>query len=483
MPILDWLCLDAVELGVAERFRGPVRAGTEGRSLATSRVGAVDRPETRYIDSGGTAIAYQEFGEGSEPLLVVGAQMDHIETMWEVPVMARHMRQLGTFARVVFFDRRGVGQSDRSAPEVPWTVADHVGDIAAIAETMGDEPVNIFATAEGSAPAMVFAAEYPDKVSKLVLYAATARYTYADDYPIGIPPERLRRIDFSTWGDSRTPLSLKIMTPSMASDPEWRSTLARMQRLSGSPASAERFFDLTRTLDVRGSVPLVQCPTLLLHVVGDRMYPISHGRWISEHLPQARFQELEGTDHFYFHENADAVAAATEEFIVGTSRSGAYGQELATILFVDIVDSTPTATQLGSRAWREKLDLLDQSLATEVGRHTGRVIKHLGDGLLISFSIPSAAIDFATDAHRIAERHDLRLRIGIHIGEVERRGEDLIGPGVNVAARIQGAAQPTQTLVSQAVREALYGSRIRFSTSGSHELKGFDEAWPLYQTT
>jgi len=164
-------------------------------------------------------------------------------------------------------------------------------------------------------------------------------------------------------------------------------------------------------------------------------------------------------------------------------RLGAYGQEFATILFVDIVDSTPTATQLGSRAWREKLHLLDQSLSTEVGRHAGRIIKHLGDGLLVSFSIPSAAIDFASDTHRIVARHDLRLRVGIHIGEVERRGDDFIGPGVNVAARIQGAAQPTQTLVSQAVREALYGSRIGFSAAESHELKGVDETWPLCQPT
>jgi class 3 adenylate cyclase len=439
----------------------------------------VDRPETRYIDSGGVSIAYQEFGDGSEPLLVVGAQLDHIETMWEVPVMARHMRQLGTFARVVFFDRRGVGQSDRAAPVVPWTVADHAGDIAAIVGTMGGGPVNVFATAEGSAPAMVFAAEHPDQLSKLVLFAATARLARADDYPIGVPAELLR-FKTSGWGNAESRGAAKLITPSKADDPEWRSTLARMQRLSGSPASAERFMELTFSFDVRESVPLIQCPTLLLHVTGDRLYPISHGRWIADRIPQARLLELEGTDHFYFHQNADAVAAAVEEFIVGTSGSGTYGQELTTILFVD---STPTATRLGSRAWREKLDLLDRGLATEAGRNGGRVVKHLGDGFLMSFSIPSAAVDFAAEAHPIAARHDLRLRVGIHIGEVERRGDDLIGPAVNVAARIQGAAQPDETLVSQAVREALHGSRIGFSKAGDFELKGVDRTWPLYRPT
>ena len=443
----------------------------------------MDRPETRYVDSNGTAIAYQEFGDGIEPLLVVGALLNHIETMWEVPVMARHMRQLGTFARVAFFDRRGVGQSDRAATEVPSTVADHVGDISAIVGALGGGPFNIFATAEGCAPAMVFAAEYPDKVKKLVLYAATARLAYADNYPIGIPAEVLRSIDLSAWGDASDPGWVEFVTPSIASDPEWRSTFARMQRLSGSPASTQRFIDLIITMDVRDSVPSVQCPTLVLHVEGDRLYPIAHGRWVSEQLPPARFQELKGTDHFYFHENADAVAAAIEGFIIGTGAAVAYGRELATILFVDIVNSTPTAINLGSRAWREKLDLLDRSLSTEVKRHGGRIVKHLGDGLLVSFSIPSAAIAFGRDAHRSAARHDLQLRVGIHIGEVERRDHDLLGTGVNVAARIQGVAQPAQTLVSQAVQEALYGSLIEFSEAENYELKGFDKAWPLFRTT
>lgn len=443
-------------------------------------VSAVDRPETRYVDSGGTSIAYQEFGEGSEPLVVVGALLDHIETMWEVPVMARHMRQLGSFARVAFFDRRGIGQSDRLAPEVRSTIADHVCDIAAVIEATGSGSPNIFATAEGCAPAMVFAAEHPDKVAKLVLYAASARVTSADDYGIGIPPEWLPS-DFRQWGDASNPWLAELITPSMASDPEWRSTLARMQRLAGSPASAQRFFDFTNSFDVRDSVPLVLCPTLLLHVTGDRAYPIEHGRWIAERMPNAALRELKGTDHFYFHENADAVAAAVEEFIIGTSRSGTYGQELATILFVDIVNSTPMAAEHGTRAWREKLDLFDQRLSAEVERHAGRLVKHLGDGLLISFSLPSAAVEFAEQAHEIGTHHDLQLRVGIHVGEVERRGDDLIGPGINVASRIQSAAQPGQTLVSQAVRESLYGSGIDFADAGRHKLKGVTEAWPLYR--
>ena len=440
----------------------------------------MERPETRYVDSGGIAIAYQEFGEGAETLLVVGAQLNHIETMWEVPVMARHMRQLGTFARIVFFDRRGVGQSDRTAPDVPSTIQDHVRDIAAIVSAIGDQRVKVFANAEGCAPAMVFAADHPHMVDQLVLYAATARLTYDDDYPIGIPARYLH-VDFDRWGDAEAPQAIDILTPSMADDAEWRSTLARMQRLSGSPSAAERFFSLTTSFDVRAKVPLIQCPVLLLHVTGDRLYPLSHGQWLSEQIPNARLLEIQGTDHFYFHENADAVASAIEEFVVGTSRSGTYGQELTTIVFLDIVDSTPTATQLGSRAWREKLDLLNQSLSTEVGRNAGRIVKDLGDGLLACFSLPSAAIRFAEDAHLIAERHALQLRVGIHIGEVERRGDDVVGPAVNVTARIQNAALPAQTLVSQAVRESLHGSRISFAPVEHHRLKGFDEIWPLCQ--
>lgn len=440
----------------------------------------MERPETRYVDSGGTSIAYQEFGEGPERLIVVGALLDHIETMWEVPVMARHMRQLGSFARVVFFDRRGIGQSDRLAPEESSTVADHVGDISAIVEATGGGTPNVFATAEGCAPAMVFAAEHPDEVAKLVLFAASARVTKADDYPIGLPVEWLPT-DFSPWGDASAPWLVDLITPSLAADPEWRSTFARMQRLAGSPTSAQRFFNFTNSFDVRESVPFVQCPTLLLHVTNDLCFPISHGRWIAERMPHATLRELQGTDHFYFHENADAVAAEVEAFIIGTSRSGAYGQELATIVFVDIVNSTPMAAEHGTRAWREKLDLLDKRLSAEVERHSGRLVKHLGDGLLASFSIPSAAIDFAQHAHDIGARHDLELRVGVHVGEVERRADDLIGPGVNVAARIQAAAQPGKTLVSQAVREALYGSRIDFTEAGRHDLKGVAQPWPLYQ--
>jgi class 3 adenylate cyclase len=440
----------------------------------------VDRPETLYIDSGGTSIAYQQFGDGIEPLLAVGAQLNHIETMWEVPVMARHMRQLGSFARITFFDRRGIGQSDRPAPDPPTTIEDHVADIGALVDEIGAGPVKIFASAEGCAPAIAFAAQHPHKVSQLMLYAATARLSQADDYPIGIPAEFLQ-VDFSSWGDAASPQSIDIITPSMVDDPEWRSTYARMQRLSGSPKSAQRFWELTSTFDVRESVPLVRCPVLLVHIAGDLLYPLSHSRWLVERIPDAQLVELEGDDHFYFHENADAVAEAIEQFLVGTSRAGSYGQELATILFVDLVDSTPTATRLGTRAWREKLDLINQSLSAEVERHSGRIVKDLGDGLLACFSIPSGAIDFADDAHRVAARHEVELRVGIHIGEVERRGDDVIGPAVNVAARIQSAARPTQTLVSRGVREALVGGRREISPAGDYELKGFDESWPLYQ--
>jgi class 3 adenylate cyclase/alpha-beta hydrolase superfamily lysophospholipase len=434
---------------------------------------------TRYARSGDTNIAYQIHGDGPVDLVYVPGFASHVELSQEEPRIARHHRRLASFARVVFFDKRGTGMSD------PWqgapTLDERMDDIRAVMDAANLDRSAILGVSEGGPMAIVFAATYPERVTALVLYASGARFTRTEDYPYGATREEASAmIDFieATWGESRVePLS--ILTPALADDEAFREAWSRIRRRSASPRMAADLLRMACDIDIRAVLPSVRTPTLVLHRRGDRFIPVEHGRYLAEHLPAASYVELDGDDHLLFVGDLD-VDDHIEEFLTGGRRTSDPDRALATVLFTDIVDSTRQAGAIGDRRWRELLDLHDSATAREVNRFGGRVVKSMGDGSLATFDRPGRAITTTRAIAAEVTRIGLQVRAGIHTGEVETRDADIGGLAVHIAARIAALAGPGETLVSRTVKDLLVGSEVRFNDHGCTELKGVPGEWQLF---
>jgi class 3 adenylate cyclase len=331
--------------------------------------------------------------------------------------------------------------------------------------------------------ALFFAATRPERTTALVLGNATARYVADDDYPIGIPPERadaiISRVE-DTWGTAE-PITAAI--PSRAGDERFRRWVARLQRSIASPRTVHVVLRALFQVDMRPLLPLVQAPTLVLHRRDFPLLPIEHGRYLAEHLPNARLVELPGADGPLTWEHPEASLGPIEEFLTGVRRGVATTRVLATVLFTDIVASTERAAELGDRRWRELLEVHDELGGRLVERWGGRVVKTTGDGLLASFDGPGRAIACAVALRDQLGDVDLRIRAGLHAGEVEVRGDDLGGIAVHIAARIMAEAGPGEVLVSRTVRDLVAGSDRQFADRGSRRLKGIEGDWQLFAVT
>ena len=335
-------------------------------------------------------------------------------------------------------------------------------------------------TAEAGPMALFFAATRPERTSALVLGNASAKYVAADDYPIGIPPERaeaiISRVE-DTWGTAE-PITTAI--PSRAGDERFRRWVARMQRSMASPRTVHVVLRALFQVDVRPLLPLVQAPVLVLHRRDFALLPIEHGRYLAEHLPDARLVELPGADGPLTWETPELTLGHIEEFLTGVRQHVPTTRVLATVLFTDIVGSTERATELGDRRWRELLGVHDDLGRRLVEQWGGRVVKTTGDGLLASFDGPGRAIACAAALRDQLGDIDLRIRAGLHAGEVELRGDDLGGIAVNLAARIMAEADPGEILVSRTVRDLVAGSDLHLADRGSHRLKGVEGDWQLF---
>ena len=459
-----------------------------GRTARTSVVECAvvaDVPGIRYAASGDVSIAYQIIGHGPIDLVRVPGMLNHIETTWDEPSSARHCRRLASFSRLIIFDKRGTGLSDRlQRGELP-TVEQRIDDVRAVMDAAGSERAAVFGTADGGPVACVFAAMHPDRVSELVLYGTSARLLRAEDYPEGISPEKYDGVwpTFAEWGDDTHPHALATLAPSAAGDPRWRASVARMQRTAATPRAAEAFWRIVAALDIRHLLPLVRVPTLVIHCTGDRLSPVRQGRYLASHIAGAKYVEVDSADHLYWIESGDRIADEIEEFITGHRSSVPADRVLATVLFTDIVDSTSLASRLGDRRWRVLLDEHDRLLRREVDRHGGRYVESTGDGALATFDGPSRAIDCALELCEAVRILGLEIRAGLHTGEVEVRAENIGGIAVHVAARVAALAGPAEVLASRTVRDLVAGSPIRFHDHGVHSLKGISEDWRLYAVT
>jgi class 3 adenylate cyclase len=439
------------------------------------------QPETTYAPLGQDRVAYQVLGEGPDLVLTMGA-FGHVDLMWEDPGVALFLRRLASFSRLIHFDRRGTGASDPLPGNVPPPWEAYADEVAAVMDAAGSRQAALMATtAEAGPMALFFAATRPERTRALVLGNASARYVADDDYPIGFPPERaealISRVE-ETWG---TGDRVADGIPSRAGDERFRRWMARIQRSIASPRTVHVFLRALFEVDVRPLLPLVQAPTLVLHRRDFPLLPIEHGRYLADHIPNARLVELPGSDGPLTWETPELILGHIEEFLTGVRGSVPASRVLATVLFTDIVASTERAAELGDRRWRELLQVHDDLGTRLVEQSGGRVVKSTGDGLLATFDGPGRAIACAVALRDRLGDIDVQIRAGLHAGEVELRDDgDVGGIAVHIAARIMAEASPGEVMVSRTVRDLVAGSDRSFQDRGTSQLKGVDGDWQLF---
>lgn len=450
-----------------------------GEGLIQAYSTPIGRPETKYAKSGGVHIAYQVFGEGERDLVLVPGFTTHIELAWEYEPSARVLEGLASFARVITFDRRGSGLSDPVA-DAP-TLEQRMDDVRAVMDAAGCERAALVGLSEGVPMSILFAATYPARVRALVCVGGMARTTYAEDYPWGTPAEALTESGYELilphWGDGST---AEVSVPSQAGNPEARAYWGRMERSTASPGMMIALGQMFLDLDVRDVVPSVQAPALILHRTRDRLVNVRHGRWLAEHLPNARMVEFEGDDHPFWYQSRDEWLGEVQEFLTGARAVPVSDRMLATVLFTDIVDSTRMAADLGDRHWREVLERHQRAVREDLHNFNGREVKSTGDGFLATFDGPARAIRCASAILRSSETSGLRVRAGLHTGECEMMGDDIGGIAVHIAARVSARAEPQELLVSRTVKDLVAGSGLAFTDRGVHTLKGVPDTWQLY---
>jgi pimeloyl-ACP methyl ester carboxylesterase len=430
------------------------------------------QPVTRYAKSGDIHIAYQVFGEGPDLVLVPGF-VSHLEGSWDEPRLARWLNKLGGFCRVIAFDKRGTGLSDRVA-HLPH-MDERMDDLRAVMDAVAVERASLFGLSEGGSLAALFAASHPERTQSLVLYGSVARSLHmATDEGF----HALIKYMDESWG---TGASLPVFAPSKANDAALRQWWGKFERLGASPSAAIALMRMNREIDLSGILDSIKVPTLVIHLTGDKAISVKGGRELAAGIPGARLVELPGTDHLMFLDAGDRILAETEEFLTGARSVPVIDRVLATVVFTDIVESTRRAGAKGDRAWRDLLEAHDKTVRRELSRFRGKEVKSLGDGFLATFDGPARAIHCASAIRDALHGLDVPVRIGVHTGEVELGENDVRGIAVHIAARVAQLGGADDVLVSRTVKDLVAGSGIKFEDFGAHALKGIPEPWQVFR--
>jgi class 3 adenylate cyclase len=439
------------------------------------------RPETRYADADGVRIGYQCFGSGNRTLIGVPGFAQNIDVIWENAEAAACFGRLGSMCRVIHFDKRGTGVSDRGIP--PPSLDARVQDLVAVMNSEAVDRAVIAGWSEGGTLAAFFAATYPERTEGLILSGAFASWVRCDDHPWAQTLRSALRslwVGPLVWGTGR--IALQRFAPSMRGQPGFRRWAARYERASISRRNLVPYTRRMTEIDIRQVLSSIYAPTLVMHARGDRIIPIQSGRYLAEHIVGARFVELPTDDHAVWFGARDFYLDAIQQFLTGTRPNTDHSRKLATVLFTDIVDSTVHAEQVGDAAWRDLLDRHDDLCHIEIGVCGGRWIKSTGDGVLATFDSPNRAVRCAWAlSDRIRSELGIEIRAGLHTGEIETRGDDVAGMTVHQAARVQGVAGNSEVIVSSSVRNLIAGSGIALKDRGTHHLKGIAEPCELYR--
>jgi pimeloyl-ACP methyl ester carboxylesterase len=437
-------------------------------------------PETQYARSGGINIAYQVVGEGPLDLVYVPGWVSNVEGSWEEPTHERFLRRLARFSRLILFDKRGTGLSDPVEESRLPTLEERMDDVRAVMDAAGSERAALFGFSEGGNLSVLFAATYPERTVALVTFGIFAKRIRTPDYPWAPTPEqRQREIELveREWGRE---MDLDVLAPSAAADPEFKRRLLSYLRRSASPAAAAALLRMNTEIDIRGVLPTIHVPTLVLHRTDDLEANVEEGRWIAGRIAGAKFVELAGPDHLPWVGDQDVLLDEVEEFLTGVRPIPEADRVLATVLFTDIVDSTANAARLGDRRWRDLLGQHQTAVRRELARWRGHEVDTAGDGFLASFDGPGRAIRCALAVAADARTIGLDVRAGVHTGECELLGEKVAGIAVHTGARVAALAQGGEVLVSQTVKDLVSGSGIEFQERGEHEFKGVPGQWRVY---
>jgi class 3 adenylate cyclase len=437
-------------------------------------------PETRYARSGDVSIAYQVIGEGPLDLVYVPGFVSNVEVNWQHPLYADFLRRLGTLGRVLMFDKRGTGLSDRVKSVA--TLEERMDDVRAVMDAVGSEQAALVGVSEGGPMSILFAATYPERTVGLALYGSGVKSMRAPGYEWGVTPEQVeqmiaRRRD--AWGTAEFARELMAwLMPSLADDDETVRWFTFWLRMSASPGAAVDLGRMNAEIDVSHVLSAIRVPTVVLQRSGDG--DPAESRWIAERIRGARFVELPGVDHAPFVGDTEALLAALKAFLAALDSKPEVDRVLATVLFTDIVGSTAKAVELGDRGWRQLLEQHHAAIRGELARFRGVELDTAGDGFFARFDGPARAIRCACAITESVRKFGLELRAGLHTGECELVDGKVAGIAVSIGARVAAQARPGEVLVSQTVKDLVAGSGLAFEDRGVSELKGVPGEWRLY---
>jgi class 3 adenylate cyclase/alpha-beta hydrolase superfamily lysophospholipase len=433
----------------------------------------VPAPATRYAKSDGLDIAYQVVGDSALTVVFVPGFVSNVESAWEFPENARFLSRLASFSRLVLFDKRGTGLSDRVPVDRLPTLEERIDDVRAVLDAVGCERAALFGISEGGPMSVLFAAAHPDRVSHLVLYSSYAKRSDAE------PDNGAAFIDLieRRWGTGEV---LGARAATGARDPHALERLARLERQSATPSAAAAMIRMAAAIDVTDVLKVVSVPTLVLHRRDDPNLLFAAGQQLASAIPGAQFVPLAGDDHIPWYGDVDALLGEIEQFLTGSRHDPEPERVLATVLFTDIVASTERAAAIGDQRWREVLLQHHADATLEIERFRGTFVKSTGDGALAIFDGPGRAVRCARALRDAATRVGIEIRTGLHTGEIERLGDDVGGIAVHIAARVLAHAGAGEIMVSSSIPALVVGSGLDFDDRGEHQLKGVPGQWRLF---
>ena len=437
-------------------------------------------PETHFAENDGVSIAYQVFGDGPKDLIYIPGWLSNLDIFWEEPRVARFLLSLARFSRVIVIDRRGTGLSDRVAPP---TLEVQMGDVTAVMDAAGSNRAAFLGNSEGGSMCALFAASHPDRTTSLITIGGYAKWIRSDDYPYGAEPDEAEQWFHQVENEWGGPIAIDFTTPSLSNDEKHRQWTAKFYRSSASKADAIAMLRMNADIDLRAVLSSINVPTLVLQAKDDLTNSLESGRDLASRITNAKLVEMDCKDHVPWGDCSKVIIREIQDFLGEEEKVRVTDRVLTTVLFTDIVDSTQLANDFGDEKWSDLLEGHHEAVRRELEIFRGHEVKTTGDGFHATFDGPARSVQCAVAIRESTRRLGLNVRIGIHTGECEVRGQSLEGVAIHMAARVSGMAAGGEILVSRTVKDLVAGSGIEFEDFGTHALKGIPDVHQIFRVT